>query len=213
MSTLNQIIKDLKEYKPMKFDESINIDIKTGIDSTKQDENMRGTLVLKHGIHSPIKILVFAEGEQAKLARETGATKVGFMDLIEEIKNNGVGNYDVCLTTPDMLMKIKDIANVLGRSGLMPNKKDGTITEDLAEAVKTLQSGTKLLFRNDKAGYIRIRVAKTSFSEENIAANIYTVIDQLTNQKPAKVKQLIKKVLVHRTQGKSIEIPLKILNK
>ena len=213
MSTLNQIIRDLKENKKMNYDESINIDIKTGINSTKQDENMRGTLILKHGITSPTKILVFAEGDQAIFAKEAGAARVGFLDLIEDIKSNGVGHYDVCLTTPDMLMKIKDIASILGRNGLMPNKKDGTISDDLASSIKILKSGTKLLYKNDKSGYIRMRIAKSSFTEESISDNIHSVIDQLHNQEPAKVKQLIKRVNINSTQGKSIEISLKMLSK
>lgn len=216
-TSLDEIIGQLKE-RSMKFNESIDLDIQTGIDSTKQDQNMRGTILLKHGISSPVKILVFAEGENARIAKEAGATTVGFNDLIEKIKSKSnldgsmaLSDYNICLTTNDLMMKLKDVANILGRSGLMPNKKDGTITDDLQTTITTLKSGSQVLFRNDKSGYIRMRIAKSDFTNDKIVDNIKTIVDQLQLLKPAKLKQLFKRFIISSTQGSGLNIPLKLI--
>jgi large subunit ribosomal protein L1 len=205
--SLREILENIKSCKG-KFDESIDINIKLGINPRKSEENVRGSAILPFGIKKNIKVLVFAVNEKAEEAKNAGADVVGFEDIIESIKVNGMMECDICFVTTDLLPKLGQIAKILGKSGRMPNKKDGTVTDDLSSAIKEVKEGKKVVFRNDDAGHIHARIGKSSFDTDQLIANFNEFRNSLFEYKPAKVKDFFKTIHLSSTQGIGISVPL-----
>ncbi len=200
----------LKKTATAKFDESVELSIKLGVDPRHADQQVRGTVVLPHGTGKEKKVLVFAKGDKAKEAEEAGADFIGDEDLAEKIQGGWL-DFDVAIATPDMMSIVGKLGRILGPRGLMPNPKTGTVTFDIAKAVEESKAG-KIEFRVDKAGLIHVPFGKISFSEEQLNGNFNAVLDALIKARPASAKgQYIKNVAIAATMGPGIKInPLKV---
>jgi large subunit ribosomal protein L1 len=205
--TLEEAIKMLKDTSKVKFDETVDIAIKLGVDPKQSDQNVRGMVSLPHGNGKTCKVIVFARGAKAEEAKAAGADVVGDDDLIEKI-NGGWLDFDRCVATPDMMGIIGKVAKVLGPKGLMPNPKLGTVTMDVTKAVKEAKSGS-IEFRVDKASHIYAGVAKLSFDAAKIATNIKALIDAVNKAKPASSKGVyLQKVTLSSTMGLGVKVNL-----
>ena len=203
--SIREAVKLVKELATAKFDETIELHMRLGIDPKKPDQNVRSSVVLPHGTGKDVRVLVFAEGAKAEEAKEAGATYVGSDDLIEKIKNGWL-DFDIAIATPDQMKKVSKIARILGPRGLMPNPKAGTVTNDIAKAVKEFKAG-KVEFRNDKTGNIHIPVGKTSFDEEKLLENLKAAISAVLAAKPASSKgAYIKKMVLAPTMGPGVRV-------
>src|SRR2546422_42783 len=165
----------VKKAPPAKFDESVDLSLRLGVDPKHADQMVRGAIVLPHGIGKTVRVAVFAKGEKEREAREAGADVVGAEDLVEKIQG-GFMEFDTAIATPDLMGQVGRLGKVLGPRGLMPNPKLGTVTFDIGRAVREAQAG-KVEFRVDKAGNVHVPVGKRSFSPENIVANALAVIE------------------------------------
>ena len=198
-------IKILKENSYTKFDEALEIAINLGIDSNKTDQNIRGVINLPKGSGKNIKVAVMAKGDKADEARKAGAEIVGDEDLAEQISTGNI-NFDILISTPDMMPTIGKIGKVLGPKGLMPNPKLGTVTQEISKAVMNAKSG-QVQFRNDKAGIVHAGVGKLSFSEEDLLDNIKAFYESVNKSKPETIKgSFIKKVTIASTMGIGLKI-------
>lgn len=198
-------IKLLKETKPAKFDESVDIAIRLGVNPKHADQMVRGTVVLPHGLGKPVKVLVFAKGEKEKEAKEAGADYVGAEDLVEKI-SSGWTDFDKAIATPDMMGMVGKLGKILGPRGLMPNPKVGTVTFDVAKAVKELKAG-KVEFRVDKTGIVHTAVGKISFDEDKLKENILALMDVIIRSKPPSSKgTYLKSVAISTTMGPGIKL-------
>ncbi len=198
-------LKLLKEMKPAKFDESVDIAIRLGVNPKHADQMVRGTVVLPHGIGKPVKVLVFAKGEKEKEAKEAGADYVGAEDLVEKI-TSGWTDFDKAIATPDMMGMVGKLGKILGPRGLMPNPKVGTVTFDVAKAVKELKAG-KVEFRVDKTGIVHTAVGKISFSEDKLKENILALMDVIIRSKPPSSKgTYLKSIAISTTMGPGIKL-------
>ncbi|MBH37479.1 50S ribosomal protein L1 [bacterium] len=206
----NEALSLLKQVSFAKFNETIEVHFNLGIDPKHADQQLRGTVSLPKGIGKEKKILVIAEGEQATIANDNGADYVGSDDYIEKIQS-GWFDFDIIIATPPLMKKIGRLGKVLGSKGLMPNPKLGTVTQDIAKAVKEFKSG-KFEYRNDKNGIIHLMIGNTSFSEEDLLENFYYIYDFINKIKPNKSKgTYFKSIALCSTQSPSIFIePLKI---
>lgn len=184
--TLTDAVDALKKCPPPKFDPTVTVSMRLGVDPRKSDQMVRGTCPLPHGTGTTVRVLVFARGDAAKAAEAAGAEHVGFEDLIEKVKG-GFLDFDVAIATPDAMNEVRKIARVLGPRGLMPNPKTGTVTEDTASAVKEVKAG-RADFKLDKNGNIAFAVGKLSFPTEQVAENAKAVIDAVIRAKPASAK-------------------------
>ena len=194
-----------KMPKP-KFDETVELHVKLGVDSKHADQQVRGTVVLPHGTGKSLKVLVFAKGDKAKEAEAAGADFVGAEELVPKIEKENWFDYDVIVATPDMMGVIGRLGKVLGPKGLMPNPKSGTVTMDVTKAISEIKSG-KVEYRLDKTNIIHLGIGKASFGAEKLAENYQTVIDAIIKAKPAAAKgQYIKSVALTTTMGPSIYI-------
>jgi large subunit ribosomal protein L1 len=194
-----------KEAGTARFDESIDLAVNLGIDPRKSDQNVRGAVVLPHGLGKTKTVAVFAQGDAAQAAKEAGADIVGFEDLAERVKNGDIA-FDVVIATPDAMRLVGQLGPILGPKGLMPNPKTGTVTFDVATAVKQAKAG-QVQFRADKGGVVHCSVGRKSFPIEALAENILAVIDALQKAKPAAVKGVyLKKVYVSPTMGPAVEV-------
>ena len=194
-----------KMPKP-KFDETVELHVKLGVDSKHADQQVRGTVVLPHGTGKSLRVLVFAKGDKAKEAEAAGADFVGAEELVPKIEKENWFDYDVIVATPDMMGVIGRLGKVLGPKGLMPNPKSGTVTMDVTKAISEIKSG-KVEYRLDKTNIIHLGIGKTSFGAEKLAENYQTVIDAIIKAKPAAAKgQYIKSVALTTTMGPSIYI-------
>lgn len=204
---LSEAVKLVKATAKTKFDETIDIVINTGIDAAQTDQLIRGMVSMPHGTGKTIKVAVFAKGDKAEAATKAGADFVGAEDLAEKI-NGGFTGFDRCIASPDMMGVVGKLGKVLGPKGLMPNPKLGTVTPNIAEAVKAAKSG-QVEFRLDKAAIIHAGIGKASFSEEHLAANIKAFIDAVKKAKPSGVKgHYIKKIGISSTMGLGIKLDL-----
>lgn len=210
-SSLKEIVDHVKNSGNVKFNESIDIAIGLGINSKKTDENIRGSFILANGIPKKLKIAVFASSLEQDIARKAGADVVGLEDLVEEIKKKEKVDFDVYFATIEALPKIIPIAKILGQSGVMPNKKDGTVTNDIAKSIKEVKEGKKCVFRSDSSGYIHLRIGKSDIDTEKICENIMDFVNYVRTLKPPKVKEMIKKVHISSTMGMGLNINLKYL--
>ncbi len=203
--SIKDAVKLVKELATAKFDETIELHMRMGIDPKKPDQNIRSSVVLPHGTGKNVRVLVFAEGPKAEEAKEAGADYVGSDELIEKIKNGWL-DFDIAIATPDQMRKVSKIARILGPRGLMPNPKAGTVTGDVASAVKEFKAG-KIEFRNDKTGNLHIPVGKASFDEEKLLENLKAAISAVLAAKPASSKgAYIKKMVISPTMGPGVKV-------
>ena len=195
----------LKSTAKAKFVESVDVAVQFGIDATKSDQNVRGATVLPHGTGKTVRVLVFTQGELAEQAKAAGADHVGMDELAAEIKK-GFADFDVVIASPDAMRVVGQLGQILGPRGLMPNPKVGTVTRDVATAVKNAKAG-QVRYRNDKAGNIQTSIGKVSFTAEQLADNLSALIAAIVKQKPASAKgTFIKKICVSTTMGVGLTI-------
>ena len=189
-----------------KFDETVELHVKLGVDGRNADQQVRGVVVLPHGTGKSKKILVFAKGDNADIATKAGADFVGAEDMVTKIQTQNWFGFDVCVTTPDMMPVIGRIAKVLGPKGLMPNPKSGTVTTDLAKAIAEIKAG-KVEYRLDKNNIVHVMIGKVSFGADKLAENLKVVMDAIIKAKPAAAKgTYIKSVSVSSTMGPGIKV-------
>jgi large subunit ribosomal protein L1 len=195
----------VKKMSTAKFDETVEAAVRLGVDPKKQDQAVRGVVVMPHGTGKTRTVLVFAKGEKAKEAEAAGADFVGDADMINKIQQ-GWFEFDVCVATPDMMSEVGKLGRLLGGKGLMPNPKAGTVTFDVGRAVQEIKAG-KIEFRLDKAGQIHAPIGKVSFEPEKLADNLQALLDALQRAKPAAAKGVyMKNVAVSSTMGPSVRI-------
>ena len=189
-----------------KFDETIEVHLRLGVDSRHADQQVRGAIVLPHGTGKKVRVLVFAKGDKATAAKEAGAEYVGDMDLVEKIQKENWFDFDVVIATPDMMGTIGRLGRVLGPKGLMPNPKAGTVTMDVAKAVNEAKAG-KIEYRLDKTNIIHCPIGKASFGAEKLAENFNTLVGAVIKARPAAAKgQYIKSCVVASTMGPGIKV-------
>ena len=200
----------ITSFPKRKFDESVDLVVRLGVDPRKAEEMIRGTVALPSGTGKAVRVAVFAQGDQAQAARDAGAEFVGAEDLAEQVEG-GMLDFDVTIAAPDMMPLLGKLGRVLGPRGLMPNPKTGTVTPDVAKAVEDFKGG-KVEFRTDKFANVHVPVGKVSFPEADLAQNIKAVVDELVRLKPAGAKgQYVKKASISSTMGPSIKLdPAKI---
>jgi large subunit ribosomal protein L1 len=202
---LEEAVKLAKENAKAKFDETIELSFRLGVDPRHADQQIRGAVVLPHGTGKVRKVLVFAKGEKAKEAEAAGADFVGEADMVAKIQEGWFG-FDVAIATPDMMGVVGKIGRVLGPKGLMPNPKTGTVTLDVKRAVEDVKAG-KIEYRVDKTSIVSVPVGKASFDVEKIVENANTIIDVIKKAKPAAAKgQYLKSVTVSSTMGPGVKI-------
>lgn len=188
-----------------KFDESIEVAIRLGVDPRHADQQIRGAVALPFGTGRTVRVAVFAKGEKAKEAQEAGAEKVGAEDLIEEIQK-GWMEFDVAVATPDMMGAVGKLGKILGPKGLMPNPKTGTVTLEVGKAVKEIKAG-KVEYRVDKTGIVHVPIGKVSFDTDKLAGNFRALLDVIVKAKPASAKgTYIKSVVISSTMGPGVKI-------
>ncbi|MFC4765961.1 50S ribosomal protein L1 [Effusibacillus consociatus] len=204
---VSEAVALVKKAASAKFDETVEVAVRLGVDVKKADQQLRGAVVLPHGTGKVPRVLVFAKGEKAKEAEAAGADYVGDEDLINKI-NQGWFDFDVVVATPDMMASVGKLGRVLGPKGLMPNPKTGTVTFDIKKAVDEIKSG-KIEYRTDKAGNIHAPIGKVSFDEGKLLDNFYVLIDTLQKAKPAAAKgQYIRNITVSSTMGPGVKVNL-----
>jgi len=203
--TIDEALEILKKTSNVKFTESVDVSIRLGVDPRKSDQNVRGSTVLPNGTGKTVRVAVFAQSENADLAREAGADVVGMDDLHDQIKGGDL-NFDVVIATPDAMRVVGKLGQVLGPRGLMPNPKVGTVTTDVATAVKNAKAG-QVRYRTDKAGIIHTTIGKANFEIEDLKGNLHALIRDLMKLKPAASKgAYVRKVAVSTTMGPGIMV-------
>ncbi|MBP9841454.1 MAG: 50S ribosomal protein L1 [Simkaniaceae bacterium] len=201
-----QAIDLLKQCKPVKFNESIEVSLKTGVDPKKSDQQIRGTVTLPHGTGKTVRVVVIAKDDKAKEALQAGADAAG-VELIQKIQD-GWTDFDVLISTPEMMREVGKLGKVLGPRGLMPTPKAGTVTMDVAKAVLEVKKG-KIEFKADKSGVINLAVGKISFVTEQLVENIVTVLTAIMRAKPVTAKgQYLKSMYLSSTMGPGLKVDL-----
>ncbi|MGC8775249.1 MAG: 50S ribosomal protein L1 [Chlorobaculum sp.] len=202
---LAEAIEKVKEITTTKFDATVDVAMKLGVDPRHADQVVRGTVMLPHGTGKTVSVLVVCKENKAEEAREAGADFVGFEDYIEKIQN-GWTDVDVVVATPDVMGQLGKVARILGPRGLMPNPKSGTVTMDVAKAVKEVKAG-KIEFRVDKAGNIHAPVGKVSFDSANLAGNITSFIKEVVRLKPSAAKgQYLQGITISSTMSPGVKV-------
>ncbi|MBQ9032553.1 MAG: 50S ribosomal protein L1 [Parasporobacterium sp.] len=203
----------VKENATAKFDETIEVHIRTGCDGRHADQQIRGAVVLPNGTGKSVRVLVFAKGEKEREAQEAGADFVGAEELIPKIQNENWFEYDKVVATPDMMGVVGRLGKILGPRGLMPNPKAGTVTMDVAKAVQELKAG-KIEYRLDKANIVHVPVGKASFDTEKLQENFQTLIDAIIKARPAALKgTYLKSITLASTMGPGVKLNVsKIVN-
>jgi len=184
--SLADSVATLKKFSPTKFDQTVTLSFRLGVDPKQSDQMVRGTCPLPHGSGKNVRVLVFAEGEAAKAAKDAGAEFVGMKDLIQKCQE-GFQDFDVAISTPAAMAEVRKLGKVLGPRGLMPNPRTGTVTEDTAKAVQEVKAG-RIEFKLDKNGNVAVPVGKFSFSEQALQDNGSAVIDAVAKARPASAK-------------------------
>lgn len=196
----------VKKIASAKFDETVEAAVRLGVDPRHADQQVRGAVVLPHGTGKTRKVLVFAKGDKVKEAEEAGADFVGAEDMVARIQQEGWLGFDVAIATPDMMGTVGKLGRILGPRGLMPNPKTGTVTFDVARAVKEVKAG-KIEYRVDKAGNIHAPIGKVSFPTEKLQENLRTLIETLVKARPAAAKgQYLKGISVSSTMGPGVKV-------
>ena len=196
----------VKKSATAKFDETVEVHIRTGCDGRHADQQIRGAVVLPNGTGKTVKVLVFAKGTKLDEAQAAGADYVGGEELIPKIQNDGWLDFDVVVATPDMMGVVGRLGKVLGPKGLMPNPKAGTVTMDVTKAVNDIKAG-KIEYRLDKANIIHVPVGKASFSEEQLEQNFNALMDAISKAKPSSVKgQYLKSITLATTMGPGVKV-------
>ena len=194
-----------KQNATAKFDESIDVSVNLGVDAKKSDQLVRGSVVMPKGTGKTVRVAVFAQADKAQEATDAGADLVGFEDLAEKIKGGNI-DFDVAIATPDAMRVVGQLGQILGPRGLMPNPKVGTVTPNVAEAVKNAKAG-QVQYHTDKAGIIHCSIGRASFEEDALAENLKALIDALNKAKPASSKGVyLKKVSVSSTMGPGLRV-------
>ena len=202
---VSEAIELVKRIAPAKFDESVEMAVRLGVDPRKADQMVRGTVSLPAGTGKDVRVAVFAQGEFAEAARAAGADKVGADDLAAEIEK-GQMDFDVAIATPDLMPLVGRLGRVLGPRGLMPNPKTGTVTQDVARAVAEFKGG-KVEYRTDRYGNVHVQLGKASFTPEALEANFRAVLDELQRAKPAAAKgKYLRKITVSSTMGPGVKV-------
>jgi len=202
-----------KKTARTKFDETVDLAIRLGVDPKQADQMVRGTVVLPNGTGKKVKILVFAKGEKDKEARDSGADYVGAEDLADKIQKEGWTDFDVVVATPDIMGLVGRLGKVLGPRGLMPNPKTGTVTFDIAKAIKDIRAG-KVEYRVEKAGIVHVPVGKASFDENKLVENAKAVLESILKAKPSSSKgKYLKSASVSTTMGPGIKIDTALIEK
>lgn len=203
--TLVEAVDLVKKAATAKFNETVELVVNLGVDVKKADQQVRGTVSLPHGTGKTVRIIVFAEGDQAREAQDAGADLVGSDDLVDKI-NKGFLDFDLAIATPDMMRHVGKLGKVLGPRGLMPNPKTGTVTNDVEKAVQEFKAG-RIEYRTDKAGGIHVPVGKAQFADDQLIQNIRTVMDALIRAKPITAKgTYIKSVYLTSTMGPGVKL-------
>ncbi|UZJ78901.1 50S ribosomal protein L1 [Fictibacillus sp. KU28468] len=201
----SEAIELVKKTATAKFDESVEVAVRLGVDPKKADQQVRGAVVLPHGTGKTQRVLVFAKGEKAKEAEAAGADFVGDTDYINKIQQ-GWFDFDVIVATPDMMAEVGRLGRVLGPKGLMPNPKTGTVTFEVEKAINDIKAG-KVEYRVDKAGNIHVPIGKVSFDNDKLAENLGTIIETLLKVKPAAAKgTYVRNVAISSTMGPGIKV-------
>ena len=195
----------IKNMPKGKFDETVEVSIRLGVDPRHADQQIRGAVALPFGTGRTVKVIVFAKGEKAKEAEEAGAEKVGAEDLVEEIQKGWL-DFDVAVATPDMMGAVGKLGKILGPKGLMPNPKTGTVTFDVGKAVKEIKAG-KVEYRVDKTGIVHVPIGKVSFETNKLLGNFQTLMGVIVKAKPASAKgTYIKSVVLSPTMGPGVKL-------
>ncbi len=202
-----EAFKLVKETAKAKFDESVDVAVNLGIDPKKSDQTVRGSVVLPAGTGKKIRVAVFAQGDRAQAAKDAGADVVGLEELAEQIKGGKI-DFDVAIATPDTMRVVGTLGQILGPRGLMPNPRVGTVTQDVATAVKNAKAG-QVQYRADKAGIVQCSIGRASFTPEQLNDNLHALVDALNKSKPASVKGVyLKKLSVSSTMGPGVRIDI-----
>ena len=202
---VQQALKIVKEGATAKFNESVDVSLNLGIDASKSDQTVRGSVVLPQGTGKSVRIAVFAQGDKAQQAKDAGADIVGFEDLANEIKG-GKMDFDVVIASPDAMRVVGQLGQILGPRGLMPNPKVGTVTQDLAAAIRNAKAG-QIQYRADKTGIVQCTIGRASFSVDALVENLRTLVDAVNKSKPSSVKGIfLKKVSVSSTMGVGVRV-------
>jgi len=202
---ISDAIKLVKEGASAKFNESVDVAINLGIDAKKSDQTVRGSIVLPKGTGKTVRVAVFAQGDKAQAAKDAGADIVGFEDLAAQVKEGKI-DFDVAIATPDAMRVVGQLGQVLGPRGLMPNPKVGTVTPNVADAVKNAKAG-QVQYRADKAGIVQCTIGRASFTEEALKENFLALMDALNKSRPSGTKGIyLKKVSVASTMGPGVRV-------
>jgi large subunit ribosomal protein L1 len=209
--TVDEAIGLIKEFAVAKFDESIDVAVQLGVDAKKSDQVVRGAVVLPNGTGKTKRVAVFTQGAKADEARAAGADVVGMEDLAEQVKA-GIINFDVVIASPDAMRIVGTLGQVLGPRGLMPNPKVGTVTPDVAQAVRNAKAG-QVQFRIDKGGIVHGTIGRRSFDTDKLKANLAALLDALNKAKPASSKGVyLRKVAVSSTMGVGVRVDIGTIN-
>ncbi len=201
-----EAIETIEKFPKAKFDETVELHVKLGVDSKHAEQQVRGTVVLPHGTGKTLRVLVFAKGDKATEAEKAGADFVGAEELVPKIQNENWFEYDVIVATPDMMGVIGRLGKILGPKGLMPNPKTGTVTMDIAKAVEEVKAG-KVEYKTDSFGIIHGVVGKVSFKEEDLLENLNAFMSTILKVKPATVKgEYVKSITLTATMGPGIKV-------
>ncbi len=202
---VHEALKFVKEGATAKFNESVDVSINLGIDASKSDQTVRGSIVLPQGTGKSVRVAVFAQGDKAQQAKDAGADIVGFEDLANDIKGGKI-DFDVVIATPDAMRVVGQLGQVLGPRGLMPNPKVGTVTPDVAAAIKNARAG-QIQYRADKAGIVQCTIGRASFTVDALAQNLKALVDAVNKSRPTGVKGIfLKKVSVSSTMGVGVRV-------
>jgi large subunit ribosomal protein L1 len=205
--SLKEAIDSIEKFPKVKFDETVELHFSLNIDTKNSDQVIRGTVVLPHGTGKNVRIAVFCKGEQEQKAREAGADLIGAEDLIEKV-SKGFMDFDVVIATPDMMRDLSKLGKILGPRGLMPTPKAGTVSADVAKAIREVRAG-KIEFKSDKQAGIHVIVGKRSFAKEKLLDNANHVIEAINHVKPASVKgNLLKNVSLSTTMGPGLKVAI-----
>lgn len=204
---LSEAIATLKKMPPAKFDETIELAVKLGVDSKRSEQVVRGTVALPKGTGKKIRVVVFCQGEDENLAREAGADYYGNKELIDKV-SSGWFDFDVAVATPQMMREVSKLGRILGPRGLMPNPKAGTVTQDVAGTISDIKAG-KVEFKMDKTSVVHIMVGKRSFETEALCENVRAVMDAIESARPQATKgQYVKSIYLSTTMGPALQVAL-----